>query len=151
VKKENDALHNLGLVARECEKLGVPLIAEMVPVKGDRISNPYDAEIVSLGARVGAELGADIIKTHFTGSEGTFRKVVESCPIPIVVAGGPKMKTERRVLEVVEKAVNAGAVGVAFGRNIWQHENPEAMTRAIRKIVHEGVAAQKALKEIAES
>lgn len=144
--KENETLANLSLIARECEEFGVPLVAEMIPVQCEKIKDPYDAEVVSLAARVGAEIGADLIKTHYTGTEGTFREVVKGCPVPIVIAGGPKMKTSEQALRVAKEAVNAGAVGVAFGRNVWQHENPEAMTKAIAKVVHGKSSIQEALK-----
>lgn len=135
--KEREILGNLSAIARECEEYGVLLLAEMLPVKSEKMKNPFSVEAVSLAARVGAEIGADIIKTYYTGSEDTFREVVEGCPVPIVVAGGPKMETEEQVLEVVRGAIKAGSVGVAFGRNIWQSEDPEGMTRTIAKIVHE--------------
>jgi len=149
MEKESQTLANLGLIARDCEEFGMPLVAEMVPVRSERIIDPYGTDTVSLAARVGAELGADIVKTFYTGSEDTFREVVKGCPVPIVVAGGPKMESKKSLLGVVRGAMNAGAVGVAFGRNVWQHENPEAMTRAIWKIVHEESSVERALKEIA--
>jgi fructose-bisphosphate aldolase/2-amino-3,7-dideoxy-D-threo-hept-6-ulosonate synthase len=144
--KENETLANLSLIARECEEFGMPLVAEMIPVQCEKIKDPYDAKVVSLAARVGAEIGADLIKTHYTGTEGTFREVVKGCPVPIVIAGGPKMKTPEQALRVAKEAVNAGAVGVAFGRNVWQHENPETMTRAMVKVVHGKSSVQEALK-----
>jgi fructose-bisphosphate aldolase/2-amino-3,7-dideoxy-D-threo-hept-6-ulosonate synthase len=133
---ESDVLENLGMFSRECEEFGVPLVAEMIPVQGERIKDPYDADVVGLAARIGAETGADVIKTHYTGSEHTFREVVQGCPLPIVVAGGPKMKSEEQLLKMVKGALNAGAVGVAFGRNIWQHRDPAGITRTIVEIVH---------------
>lgn len=134
--KESEILGNLGAIARECEEYGILLLAEMLPVKNEKIRDPFSVEAVGSAARIGAEIGADIIKTYYTGSESSFREVVESCPIPIVVAGGPKMETKEQVLEVVRGAIKAGAAGVAFGRNIWQHEDPEDMTRKIAEIVH---------------
>jgi len=150
-EKESKTLENIGSVARECEKLGMPLFAEMMPVKSERIADPYDVAVVSLAARVGAELGADIIKTYYTGSEETFKEVVRRCPVPIVVAGGPKMESEGQALRVVREAINVGAAGVVFGRNIWQHGNPGGMTRAIGRMVHEGISVEEALKEIARN
>jgi fructose-bisphosphate aldolase/2-amino-3,7-dideoxy-D-threo-hept-6-ulosonate synthase len=144
--KENETLQNLGLIARECEEFGVPLVAEMLPVTCEKIKDPYDAEVVSLAARVGAEIGADLIKTHYTGTEDTFKEVVKSCPVPIVIAGGPKMRTAEHALKVAKEAINAGAVGLAFGRNVWQHEDPEAMTRALGKVVHGKSSVQEASK-----
>ena len=146
--KENETLAGLSLIARECENLGIPLVAEMIPVKGEKIKDPYAVEAVGLAARVGAEIGADLIKTHYTGTEGTFREIVKACPVSIVIAGGPKMKTAEQILTVAKGAINAGAVGVAFGRNIWQHENPEAMTRAVAKIVHGKSTVHEALKDL---
>lgn len=134
--KENETLANLSLIARDCDRFGVPLVAEMIPVQGEKVKDPYEARVVSLAARVGAEIGADLIKTHYTGNVDTFRQVVKDCPAPIVIAGGPKMKTDEQLLNVTKGAMEAGAVGVAFGRNIWQHENPEGMTKAVAKIVH---------------
>jgi fructose-bisphosphate aldolase/2-amino-3,7-dideoxy-D-threo-hept-6-ulosonate synthase len=144
--RESETLANLSLTARNCEKLGVPLVAEMVPVQGEKIKDPYDPQVVGLAARVGAEIGADLIKTHYTGSPSTFREVVKGCPVPIVIAGGPKTKTVEQVLKVAKEAVDAGAAGIAFGRNIWQHENPEAMTRAVARIVHGKATVQQAMK-----
>lgn len=146
--KESEILANLSLAARDSEKFGVPLIAEMIPIQGEKIKNPYDPHFVSLAARIGAEMGADLIKTHYTGSIDTFREVVKGCPVPIVIAGGPKMRTEEHLLTVAKGAMEAGAVGVAFGRNIWQHENPEAVTRAVAKIVHGKATVRQALKEL---
>jgi len=133
---ESEGLENLGMFSRECEKFGVPLVAEMIPVQSEKIKDPYDVDVVGLAARIGAEMGADVIKTHYTGTEQTFRQVVQGCPLPIVVAGGPKMKTEEQLLKVVRGALNAGAVGVAFGRNIWQHRDPLGITRMIVEVVH---------------
>jgi len=146
--KENETLGNLGLIARQCEEFGVPLVAEMLPVQCERIKDPYASDVVSLAARVGAELGADLIKTHYTGNEKTFKGVVSSCPVPIVIAGGPKMKTTENALKVANDAINAGAVGVAFGRNVWQHEAPDNMTKALIRIVNKRDSVAQAMKEL---
>lgn len=146
--KESDGLERLGLVARECEDSGMPLVAEMIPVSCDKIKDPYGVEAVGIAARIGAEIGADVIKTHYTGTQDTFRQVVKGCGIPIVIAGGPKMETEEQVLRMARDALNAGAVGVAFGRNVWQNRNPSGITRALRRIVHDGSNVQMALKEV---
>lgn len=140
---ESEVLGNVGALSRECEEFGVPLVAEMIPIQGEKIKDPYSVDVVGLAARIGAEIGADVIKTHYTGSEETFREVVRGCPVPVVVAGGPKMKTEEQLLNVVRGALNAGAVGVALGRNIWQHKNPAGITRTIVDIVHGESGARK--------
>jgi len=148
---EQTSLKNLGLIAGECEEWGIPLAAELLvggfePSK--KFKKLFDAGFVSDSARIGAEYGADMIKTNYTETVRGFRKVVESCPIPVLIAGGPKAKEEIDVLNTVEGMVEAGGAGVFFGRNIWQHKNPLAMTRAISRIIHDGATAEEALKEL---
>lgn len=145
-EEEGESLETLGEIASSCREWNIPLFAEMIPTP--KIENKYDSEYIRVAARVGAELGADIIKTYYTRSVETFRNVVDGCPVPIVIAGGPRMDDEKKVLEMVEGAIKAGAVGVAFGRNIWQHKNPNEMIRAIGKIVYEDTSADEALKEL---
>lgn len=144
---ESDQLQKLGMVAEECDIWGMPLIAMMYP-RGKNISNPNDPEMVAHVARAGAELGADIIKTNFTGSIESFRDVVEGCPVPVVMAGGPKTNTDEEFLKMVHDAMKAGGRGVAIGRNVFQHENPSGMTRALNHIVHDGFSVDKAAEAI---
>ncbi|CAD7782073.1 3-hydroxy-5-phosphonooxypentane-2,4-dione thiolase [Candidatus Methanoperedenaceae archaeon GB37] len=99
-------------------------------------------------ARLGAELGADVVKVSYTGSEETFRKVVEGCPVPVVIAGGPKMNSDREVIEMVKGAIEAGGAGVSIGRNAFQHANPTKIVRAIAQVVHKNVSVEEALKEL---
>ncbi|OUJ18337.1 2-amino-37-dideoxy-D-threo-hept-6-ulosonic acid synthase DhnA-aldolase family [Methanonatronarchaeum thermophilum] len=146
-KTETQQLRKLGKVAEKCDQWGVPLIAMMYP-RGDKIKDEYDLKYVKHAARAGAELGADIIKTNYTGSSKTFSKVVEGCPVPIVVAGGPKMENEKEVLEMVEGAIKGGASGVAIGRNVFQSKNVPAMTNAISQIVHKDKKAEEAYREL---
>jgi len=144
---EPEQLEMLGAVAESCSDWGMPLFA-MMYARGPKVSNQHDPALVAQAARVGAELGADIIKTVYTGSVETFRKVIRGCPVPVVIAGGPKMNTDREVLQMTYEAMEAGAIGVSIGRNIFQHENPTAMTRAIARIVHEGATVEEALREL---
>lgn len=146
---EQEQLRMLGEVAEKCSYWGMPLFAMMYP-RGPKISKEqeHDPELVAHAARVGAELGADIIKTVYTGDPDSFAKVVRGCPVPVVIAGGPKMGTDREVLEMAAGAMEAGAMGVSIGRNIFQHKNPIAMTRALAKIVHENASVEEALKEL---
>ncbi|MEM0214369.1 MAG: 2-amino-3,7-dideoxy-D-threo-hept-6-ulosonate synthase [Archaeoglobaceae archaeon] len=143
-KTEAEQLKNLGEISKICSEWGMPLLAMMYP-RGEKI-NQYDYKAVSLAARVGAELGADIIKTNFTGDVESFKKVVEGCPVPVVIAGGPKMSSDEEILQMVRMAMDAGARGVAIGRNIFQAQNPTKMTRAISMIVHENVEVKEALE-----
>jgi fructose-bisphosphate aldolase/2-amino-3,7-dideoxy-D-threo-hept-6-ulosonate synthase len=144
-KTEPAQLKILGEVSERCEFWGMPLLAMMYP-RGETIQNPYDADVVAHVARVGAELGADIVKTNYTGDPDSFSKVVEGCPVPVVIAGGPKMDSDEDVLRMVEGAMEAGASGVAIGRNVFQHENPTLITRAICAIVHEDATLKEALE-----
>ncbi|MBI1926629.1 hypothetical protein HYR99_20605 [Candidatus Poribacteria bacterium] len=91
------------------------------------------------------EAGADVLKIHYTGDVPTFREVIQTCPIPIVILGGAKMDTERDVLMTASGAMEAGAIGVAFGRNVFQHADPTGMIRALRQVVHEGASVEAAL------
>ncbi len=141
---ETAQLKRLGEISRCCREWGMPLLAMMYP-RGEGI-NQFDEKAVALAARVGAELGADIVKTNFTGSVESFRRVVEGCPVPVVVAGGEKMDSNEDILKMVELAVEAGAAGVAIGRNIFQAESPRLMTKAISMIVHDNVGWEDALE-----
>jgi fructose-bisphosphate aldolase/2-amino-3,7-dideoxy-D-threo-hept-6-ulosonate synthase len=130
-------LGDLGSVASACGRFGMPLLAMMYP-RGESVTNPFDVDVVKHVARVGAELGADVVKTVYTGSPDTFREVVRGCPVPVLVAGGPKLDSERSVLELVQGSLAAGAAGVSFGRNIFQAKDPIQMTRSIARMLFEG-------------
>ncbi len=142
---EAQQLQKLGFVAEDCDNWGMPLIAMMYP-RGKNIKNPNDPEYVAHVARVGAELGADIIKTNFTGDVDSFKEVIKGCPVPVVMAGGPKTSTDEEFLTMVRAAMDAGARGVAVGRNVFQHDNPTAITRALTLIVHKGASVEEAME-----
>ncbi|MFB0543578.1 MAG: 2-amino-3,7-dideoxy-D-threo-hept-6-ulosonate synthase [Candidatus Bathyarchaeia archaeon] len=144
---EAEMLSKLGDVADECDQWGVPLLAMMYP-RGKNIQNAMDPEVVAHVTRIGGELGADIVKTTYTGDPDSFKRVVESCPSKVVIAGGPKADTAREVLEIVAGAMEAGAIGVTFGRNVFQHSNPVAMLRALSMIVKEGASVEETLGEL---
>ncbi len=142
-------LTTLGRVADECDQYGMPLLAMVYP-RGPKIPNEHDATAVAHAARIGAELGADIIKTNYTGNVETFRHVVEGCPVPVIIAGGPKAETTQQVLQMVHDSINAGCAGLSIGRNVFQHENPTLMVKALVAIVHDGVSVEQALKLLGE-
>ncbi len=142
---EDKMLEDFGRVSEKCLEWGMPLIA-MMYARGEHIENPFDPEIVAHCARVAAELGADIVKVPYTGDPETFRRVTEGCPVPVVIAGGPKMSNDLEILEMVEGAIKAGGRGVSIGRNAFQHDDPEKIVRAISAIVHEGKSAKEAMK-----
>lgn len=144
---EAEMLEALGAMTMVCEQCGIPLLAMMYP-RGKKVKNEHEPDMVMHAARVGAELGADLIKTNYTGDPDTFKEVVQSCPVPVIIAGGPKTNTDEELMEMVEEAVAAGAAGISIGRNVFQHEDPARMTRALSKIVHENFTAQEALDEL---
>lgn len=145
-EKESEMLKDLGEIARICEELGLPLLAMMYP-RGKNIHNQYDPELIAHACRIGAEMGADIIKTNYTGDQDTFREVVRSCPVPIIVAGGMKTSSDKELLDKIKGAVDSGASGVAIGRNVFMHDNPSTMVRRICGVVHEGLTPAEALKQ----
>ena len=146
-KEEPEMLQKLGMISDKCDEWSVPLVAMMYP-RGENIKNPHDPEIVAHAARVGAEAGADVVKAVYTGDPASFRRVVRGCPVPIVIAGGPKANTDREILEMCEGAMMAGAKGVTFGRNIFQHKNPPTIVRALYKIIIEKRNVREAMKEL---
>src|SRR2546430_1467650 len=133
-------LADLGATAGGCSRFGLPLLAMMYP-RGSNVKNPYDVDVVKHVARVGAELGADVVKTVYTGSSDTFREVIRGCPVPVLVAGGPKLDSDRAALGMVEGAIAGGAAGVSIGRNVFQSKDPIGMTRAIARVLFEGASA----------
>lgn len=146
-ENEADMLQILGMVSAECTEWGMPLVAMMYP-RGKNIKSEHAVEAVKHAARAGAELGADIIKTNYTGDPDTFREVAKGCPVPVVIAGGPKMTTPQDVLEMLKDSVEAGGAGASIGRNVFQSDDPTKMVRAMTRIVHEGFEVKEALKEL---
>lgn len=146
-ENEPQQLREVGKIAEECEKWGMPLIAMMYP-RGEKVEDEYDAEFVAHAARAGAELGADIVKTNFTQTVSSFRNVTKGCPVPVVIAGGPKADTDEKILDMASKSIRAGGAGVSIGRNVFQHKNPSGMVRALSKIVHQGASPEEAKEEL---
>jgi class I fructose-bisphosphate aldolase len=123
----------------------MPLLAMIYP-RGEKIKDEYHKDVIKHAARVGDEMGADIVKVSYTGSPESFREVVDGCSIPVVIAGGEKMDSDRDILEMVKGAIEAGGAGVSIGRNVFQHANPGKMVLAISAIVHEGKSVSEALE-----
>jgi DhnA family fructose-bisphosphate aldolase class Ia len=124
-------------VAGACLQDGLPLMVEALPCPCERIPDTNAADAMASACRIGFEHGADVLKTYATGSAASFRKVTGSCPAPVLIAGGPKMDSDRAVLEVVRGTLDAGGQGVVFGRNIWQSPQPARMIRALRHLIHD--------------
>ena len=137
-KYEYQTVVNLGKLVSEAEQYGIPVLA--VTAVGKELGK--DARYLSLACRMAAEQGAHIVKTYYCEN---FEKVVESCPVPIIVAGGKKIP-ERDALQLTYNAVKAGAVGVDMGRNIWQSDHPVAMIKATRAIIHQNANVDQAFK-----
>ena len=137
-------LSHLAEAARSCGDWAIPLVA-MMYARGAKVDDEYAVQYVKHAARVGAEMGADIVKCNYTGDPESFREVVEGCPVPVVIAGGPKTDTDEEVLRMVEGALEAGAAGVSIGRNAFQHASPRHIVRAIGMIVHGGSTVEDGL------
>jgi DhnA family fructose-bisphosphate aldolase class Ia len=145
-ENENENLNYLAKLSDQCSKWGLPLMGEMLPRGFEGGDDSRSPETMRMVMRIGAELGIDLVKTQFTGDKDGFRSAVESCYVPVVVLGGSKMEDDAAVLKMVRDAMDAGGKGVAMGRNIWGHQDPEKMTAAIVSIVHEGAAVDEALE-----
>jgi putative autoinducer-2 (AI-2) aldolase len=138
-KYENKSLSNLAKLVDECEEYGIPVMA--VSAVGKELEK-REARYLALAARISAEIGARVVKTYYC--KENFEKVVEGCPVPIVIAGGPKTETQKEVFDFVYDGLQKGAIGVNLGRNIWQSQYPVASIKAIRAIIHEGYTPQEA-------
>jgi len=144
--EEPEMLRDAAKVVESCREWGVPLLAMIYP-RGRKIKNENDPDVVNIAVRVGAELGADIVKTNYTGDIDNFKYIVKSVPIPVIIAGGPKMDTIPELLQMVFDSIQAGTSGVAFGRNVFQSEDPTQLVRGISKIVHKNYTVDEVLKE----
>ena len=142
---ESEMLQELGEISETCSYWGIPLLAMMYP-RGQKVENEHDVELVKHAARVGSELGVDIVKTNYTGDPDSFKEVVEGALVPLVIAGGPKVDTDEELLQMVKDSIEVGGAGVAFGRNLFQAENPGKITKAISEVVHNDLEVNEALK-----
>lgn len=142
---ESEMLQELGEISETCSYWGIPLLAMMYP-RGQKVENEHDVELVKHAARVGSELGVDIVKTNYTGGPDSFKEVVEGALVPVVIAGGPKVDTDEELLQMVKDSIEVGGAGVAFGRNLFQAENPGKITKAISEVVHNDLEVNEALK-----
>jgi putative autoinducer-2 (AI-2) aldolase len=139
-KYEHQTLLNFAHLVDEGQRYGIPCLA--VTAVGKELEK-RDARYLGLACRIAAELGAHFVKTYYCEE---FEKVVNGCPVPLVIAGGPKLETVYDAFRIAAYAIARGAIGVDMGRNIWQSEHPVAALRAVRAIVHEGASADQAGK-----
>lgn len=145
-KSDPEMLEILGRVSRECRELGMPLLAMMYP-RGENIEDEHAVEVVKIAARVAAELGADIVKTNWTGDPDSFKDVVNGCMAPVIIAGGEKAGL-KGILEITKESIEVGGAGVAFGRNVFQSVDPTKVVRALSLIVHDGYEVEESMKEV---
>ena len=139
-KYEHQTLMNFAHLVDEGQRYGIPCLA--VTAVGKELEK-RDARFLALACRIAAELGAHFVKTYYCDD---FEKVVQGCPVPLVIAGGPRLETIYDVFILAHDAIARGAIGVDMGRNVWQAEHPVAAIRAIRAVVHEGATAEQAAK-----
>lgn len=144
--EEPEMLQDAHTIVESAREWGMPLLAMMYP-RGKKIKDENDPEVVNIAVRVGAELGADIVKTNYTGDIDSFKYIVRSVPIPVIIAGGPKMDTVFDLLNLTYDSIQAGGAGVAFGRNVFQSDDPRKLVSALSKIVHENFTIEEILKE----
>lgn len=143
--QEKAMLKDFGEISYMARTWGMPLLAMIYP-RGEKIEDEYDVKYVKHAARLGNEMGADLVKVPYTGTPETFREVTEGCAVPVVIAGGAKMDSDRDILEMVKGSIEGGGAGVSIGRNVFQHKCPEKMVRAISMVVHEEAPVDEALK-----
>lgn len=130
---EDQQLADAGAVATACGEWGMPLVGMFYP-RGPNVKDPFDANLVAHAARLGAELGCDAVKVPYTGSAASFRPVVQGCPVPVLVAGGPSRAKLDDLLRDLKGARKAGARGVSVGRNVFQAKDPAAAMAAVAKV-----------------
>ena len=136
---ERQTLESLAMLVNECEDHGIPVMA--VTAVGKDLEK-RTARYLALACRIAAELGAKIVKTYYCTED--FEKVTNGCPVPVVMAGGPKCETELEVFDFVFDGMQKGAIGVNLGRNVWQNPHPVAMMRALNAVIHDGATPKQA-------
>ena len=145
---EREQIADLAEVTSEAERYGMPVLA-MTYARGPDIDTEDPeafADALAHAVRLGEELGADVVKTSYSGDPDTFERVVEATSLPVVIAGGSK-GTDEETLEMVRGAMDAGAAGVSMGRSIFQHDDPEAITAGVAAVIHDDVSAEEAARE----
>jgi len=142
-----EGISQFGKVNDECNEFGIPLLGEFLP-SGTKMADSFSPENVKFVARIASELGADLIKTNYTGSPETFQEVTSTALVPVVIAGGETMGTDRDVLLTIEGAMQGGGAGICIGRNLWQRKNPRKMIELACKIVHEGTSVSEISDEL---
>jgi putative autoinducer-2 (AI-2) aldolase len=144
---EHETLISMAAMSTECRKWDIPMLG-VIGLGKINEDKKKDPKFIALGARVGAEHGADLIKTYYT--ETDFDKVVAGCPVPVMIAGGPKCETDLDTLKMIDGALQGGARGIVMGRNVWQSPHPTALLSAVYGLIHENMNVKEA-SELLES
>ena len=144
-KFESQMLPYLSALITECAEWNMPVMAEMLPGGFENPAELWTPENIGHACRIGAELGVDFIKTTYSGDAESFRRIVDQVYVPIVVLGGSKSDDPRDLLESIHGAMQAGASGVAVGRNICQYQEPAKIAAAVAAIIHDGATVDAAL------
>ncbi len=147
-KFENEVLSNLTRVCMDCHRWGVPVLAEALPRGFEPADDSRTPENLIFACRQSVELGADFVKTNYTGDQESFKTLVEATYKPVVILGGAKKVPVDQLLKEIKDAMEVGGAGVAMGRNIWGDENPVGYAAAIAKLIHEGCSVEAAMKEM---
>lgn len=152
--RDQQMLNFVARVGAECEMKGMPFIAEAefptAYMPQDKLHEKYGTDYLVYSSRICAELGADIVKTNWPGSQKEFEKIIKAVPVPVVIAGGSRVG-DQELLKRLQEGVEVGAVGCSVGRNIFEHQNPEAMTRALSRVIREKWPAKLAVDELNET
>ena len=149
-EREGDFIKQASLAIDRCHRFGLPVMVEAMAkgsIKGKEFAS-NDSEAIKMVARMGAEIGADLIKTYYTGSIDSFARVVEGCPVPIVILGGAKTNSVQDVFKTIYDSLQAGGKGIAMGRNIWSFGKVEPMLEAVNGLVHGHWGVDKALAKV---
>jgi class I fructose-bisphosphate aldolase len=144
---ESRMLEDLGRITQSAASWGIPMLA-MIYARGPKIQNEFDPTVVAHCARVGMELGADVVKVPYTGDKDSFAAVCRGCAVPVVIAGGPKTKTTREFLTMIRHSLDAGGRGLSVGRNIFQDKNPRKLLQAVNRLVHDDASIDEAMAVI---
>lgn len=143
-EREGHMLKDLGEVSSLASHWGIPVLA-MVYGRGPKIKDSFDPQIVAHCARIGEELGADVVKVNYTGQAESFETVVNSCCIPVLIAGGPKLEDRHDLVRMVHDSIQAGGAGLSVGRNIFQDDDPALLVQVLHRVVHEDCPVTEAM------
>ena len=146
--EEPEMIERLGVITQDAQYLDCPVLGMIYP-RGENLSimEGDDTMGAAHAARLAFELGCDVVKTKWTGSIESFRKVTAAVPIPVLIAGGPAGSSTEEILTTVHQAMQAGGGGVCMGRQVFSHHNPDKMVTALKLIVHNNSSVESAMQD----